>query len=418
MSAAIVIPNNLAPQHSVIEKAEEFLSQFKCYEISNNTKLILYLDEKSSAFYLLCHLEAKALVDNCDLEASLDGSDDDEEIYKMNRDVYEDQSAYKTMENDALQGRSFEDLVLEYDTTYRKHKPLKVYGGQHRIKAITKAGKSKGDVVHGIRVYFDLSREQKVEIATINNTSIAVPNDLLDRMKEQLLGTELRDWCQAVGLLDNNEDFADKKSPSVPTVRVARTLLLNFYKGKNADLNEFNEPQVCKSGGMDDEYLKIRKTINWNDESLLEMGKQFARLHKVQKDRVNNRQIHSLAEYARKALSMAVVASWGFAAGLFQKEPAALRNHYNLPDSVTEPDDPLNGKALSDARLKGVDPDTYRGLGTRNDPKELGRMLEMFIIQATQSNKKRITKDLANAAIQSYHAKKATHEAQKMIGKV
>ena len=65
-----------------------------------------------------------------------------------------------------------------------------------------------------------------------------------------------------------------------------------------------------------------------------------------------------------------------------------LKTHYALPDSVVAPDDPLNAKALSLARMKGIDPDTYRGLGARNSPSELGRMLEVFLVQAMTATKK------------------------------
>src|SRR3990172_3486440 len=147
------------------------------------------------------------------------------------------------MEQDALNGRSFEDMVVEYDTSYRIKKPLIVYGGQHRLRAIEKAKDVKGSVFHGVRVYFDLSPEQKVEITIVNNTSIAVPNDLLDRMREQLLGSELRDWCQKVGLLESGKDFADRRSPDTPTVRLARSLLLNYYRGiEAASIDAFHQP--------------------------------------------------------------------------------------------------------------------------------------------------------------------------------
>jgi hypothetical protein len=95
-----------------------------------------------------------------------------------------------------------------------------------------------------------------------------------------------------------------------------------------------------------------------------------------------------------------------------------LKVLYSIPDSVAFPEDPLNAKALSVARQKGVDPDTYRGLGTRSDPKELGRMLEVFLVLATKAQKKRINKELANAAIQSYEAKKSVFEANKALGKI
>ena len=309
-------------------------------------------------------------------------------------------------------------MVVEYDTSYHESKPLKVYGGQHRIKALIDS-KDRNDVVHGIRVYFNLSRDQKVEIATINNTSIAVPSDLLDRMREQLLGSELRDWCQTVGLLNKGQDFADRKNPEAPTVRVARTLLVNFYMGKEAaNIKDFHQPLLCKSGGLDESYIETRKKVNWSDAKLIEMGEQFAKLHKLQRERVNNRTEDTLAEYARKALSMAVVASWAYASGLFQRDVDLLKHLYSLSDTASNSDDPLNAKALSQARLLGIDPDTYRGLGARNSPGELGRMLEVFLVLATKASKKKITKDLANAAIKSYEAKKATHQADEALGKI
>ena len=418
MNSSILIRPELSPKKNVVKSIGNFLSAFQPHEIKMGTKLLLYFDEKSEAYYLMCHLDGKVLAQHCDLEASLD-ADEDDEIYKLNREVTEDQAAYKLMEEDALNGRSFEDLVLEYDTSYHTTKPLKVYGGQHRLRAITKVESNKGSVLHGVRVYFDLSREQKVEIATVSNTSIAVPNDLLDRMREQLLGSELRDWGQAVGLLDKGVDFADRRGPDMPTVRIVRTLLVNFYLGMNAaKLDDFHQPMICKSGGIDEEYLKVRSSVNWNDGSLKEMGKHFARLHKLQRDSVLSRQEDNYAEFARKALSLSVVTGWAYAAGLFQRDQDLLNTHYSIAESTSPPEDPLNAKALSLARLKGTDPDTYRGLGTRSSSKELGRMLEVFIVLATKASKKRITKELANAAIQSYEAKRAVYEADKVLGKI
>lgn len=396
---------------------QTFTKQFLPYELRQGSKLCLYFDKKSKAYYVMCHLEGSILAQYSDTNATLD-TDDEDEIYKLNREVTEDQAAYKEMEKDASEGRSFEDIVLEYDKTYRPTKPLKVYGGQHRITAISKNEKTNGSVLHGVRVYFGLNRDQKVEIATVNNTAIAVPNDLLDRMREQLLGSELRDWCQKVGLLNNGQDFADRRSPETPTVRIARTLIVNFIQAqKISDITSFHEPILCKSGGIDSDYIGVRKQINWDDSALIEMGKQFARLHSQQRKTVSERTDDNFAEFARKALSLSVVASWSFAAGLFQKNNSYLQILYSIPDNVHPPQDPLNAKALSQARLKGTDPDTYRGLGTRNSTKELGRMLEVFLVVA-QKNKDKITKDLANAAIQSFEAKRAVNEANKVLRKI
>lgn len=416
MGERLIIPDGVEPGEKVREGIAEFLEKFKLYEIEKGSKPVLYFDERSKAFYLACHLTADSLVQTSDLAARLDVGDDDE-AYKLNRDVTEDQAAFRRMEEDAAEGRSFEDLVVEYDTSYREEKPLKVYGGQHRVQALMNIW-TKKNAVHGVRVYFSLSRDQKVEIATINNTSIAVPNDLLDRMREQLLGSELRDWCQRSGLLKKGQDFSDRRSPELPTVRVARTLVVNFFMGKQAKLENFHQPVICKSGGMDEAYQDTHKLIDWNDENLLEMGKQFARLHDVQRERVSNRKEDKLAEFVRKALSMTVVASWSYAAGLFQNYPEHLKVLYGLADSVSAPNDPLNAKALSQARHQGTDPDTYRGLGARSTPAELGRMLEVFLVLATKATKKKVTKELANAAIQSYEAKKATFEAGKALGRI
>ena len=410
--------NDLEPPSIVRERLDAFLQEYNPIELLQGTTPVLYFDLRSSSYYYMCHLTGEALAAATDSQAVLD-ADEDEDFYKLNREITEDQAAYKQMEEDAYGGRSFEDIVLEYDTSYRPKKPLKVYGGQHRLRAISKATETRGGVLHGVRVYFCLSREQKVEIARVNNTAIAVPNDLLDRMQEQLFGSELREWCQRVGLLNDGEDFADRRTPDRPTVRIARTFIVNYHNGlRAADIEDFHQPILCKSGGSDDDYIRIRKLIDWKDPQLQKAGEEFSRLHKRQRESVLKRDEDSFAEYARRALSMSVVASWAYAAGLFQREPVSLEHLYLLPDRVSGREDPLNAKALSQARLKGVDPDTYRGLGTRSSPGELGRMLEVFLVLARRANKKKINKELANAAIQSYEAKRATHEAAKVLKRI
>src|SRR5438270_4665316 len=178
MTNSVVLNAGAVPGVDVTAKIDAFLKDFQPYELASGGKLHLFLDQKSGAYYLTVHLTGASLAQCGDTEASLDG-DEEDEIYKLYRHMLENQAAYQTMEKDAFEGRSFEDIVLEYDTSYRPKKPLKVYGGQHRLRAITKVEKQSGSILHGVRVYFGLSREQKVEIATINNTAIAVPSDHL-----------------------------------------------------------------------------------------------------------------------------------------------------------------------------------------------------------------------------------------------
>lgn len=405
------------PNSEVSELIANFFTDFTPLEILNNAKAILFQDEKSGAYYIPCHLKASDFCELGDFNATIDEGED-EEIYKLNRDITENETAFLLMVADAKAGRTFEDIVVEYDKTYNPDLPLKIYGGQHRIKAIQSAKGVKPNTFHGLRVYFGLSKEQKVEIATINNTSITVSNDLLDRMKEQLLGSELRDFCQTVGLLSANQDFSDRRDITIPTVRIARTLVLNYWKGKNANTTDFHMPIVCKSGGMDNEYLEARKNINWQDPDLIEIGRNFAKLNQIQRAKVIGRKTDNYGEFARKALSLAVVASWSYAAGYYTRNKDNQKVLFGLTENLGTNEDPLNAKALSEARLKGIDPDTYRGLGARINADELGRMLEVFFVFTEKATEKKISPKLANAAIQSFEAKKATNNAAKSLSKI
>ncbi|MFX0202875.1 MAG: hypothetical protein ACFFCW_42765 [Candidatus Hodarchaeota archaeon] len=411
---SFVIPSEFALDSDIRKKIEKFLKVFPTFEDNNGVKLLIQFDKRSNAYYLNCHLDSKPLATKTDLDAILDP--EESEDYKINRGIYLDTYAYRLMESDALLGRSFEDLVVEYDTSYRPDKPLKVFGGQHRIMAIREAVKKNVQAVHGVRVYFGLTIDQKVNIAMANNTSIAVSNDLLDRMQEELLGTDLRNWCQTVGLLDQAQNFADKRSPEgIPTVRIARTILVNFYHGKKSKDDDFHLPVVCSSGpGVDEHYKKIRDEIDWSDKNLKTMGQKFAILHKFQRERVLSRDKDTYLEFANKAMHPCVAAAWAYSSGFLQRNPEALKNHYSIVE-ISPPQDPLNATALLNARLKGVDPDTYRGLGARINNVELGRMLEVFLLQAIKATKREITQKLANAAIQSYEAKKRHRDAERAL---
>lgn len=268
----IVVSKQYIPDPVILEQAKELVDKYKPYEIENGIPLLLLFDHKSGAFYTICHLRADIIMSKSDVDATLEPNESED--YKLNREIYTDNYAYRKMSVDASLGRSFEDLVIEYDTSYRPQKPLKVFGGQHRIRAITENIEGNRDKFHGVRVYYALSTEQRYDIATANNTSIAVSNDLLDRMREELLGPESRDWCQSIGLLNTGQNFADRRSSEgIPTVRVARTIIVNFFKGQEEANADFPTPIVCATGPASDSlYESIRGKIDWNDKALLEMG--------------------------------------------------------------------------------------------------------------------------------------------------
>ena len=85
-----------------------------------------------------------------------------------------------------------------------------------------------------------------------------------------------------------------------------------------------------------------------------------------------------------------------------------LERHYSLPENSKK--DPLNAEALAAARHKS-DPENYRGLGTRTDAKERGRLIELFYLQAEKGQG--IGKSLITLALSKYFAKQANLEVIK-----
>ena len=106
MKDKLMVDTRLTPPPIVLDRVEEFLDGFEPYEATNAGKLNLFYDQKSGAYYLTCHLKGAVLAQACDTEASLDAEDEDE-IYKLNREIQEDPAAFQVMQKDAIEGRSF-----------------------------------------------------------------------------------------------------------------------------------------------------------------------------------------------------------------------------------------------------------------------------------------------------------------------
>lgn len=371
-------------------------------------------DLKTGAIFIECHITSSKLVKNSTIDVSLDPENQSD--YRANRDIVEDDNAYLRMKQDACEGRSFSNIVAEYSIDYDKEHPLKVIGGQHRYMAIKEAfEKYSVDSVHGLKVYFNLSMDQRLDVQLISNTNIDVSSDLLDRMYETKQGPELRDWCQNVGLLSELRDFADKKRANHITTRAARSFILSYFEGRKGDPTKFSlfnpQPIIVKTGVIDEQWEELRGKNIWKDELLIEAGKEYAKLVTIQYDYFVKQKGSS--DYANKALNYAVISSWAYIAGLLTNNKERLRRHFSLAN-VTKTD-PLNAEAVSRGRHK-TDPANYRGLGTRTDAKERGRLCELFFLQAEKGEG--ITSALVEYAIKSYHAKLATIEAEEAKGKV
>jgi hypothetical protein len=411
-----VIPKDLSDKVSVSEPLiREFVEALAPAEASEI--LHLFVDARTGALYCECHIRADKLVALSTTDVPLDPEEQLE--YRANRDIVADHSAFIAMKNDAKKRRSFSNIVTEYTKEYDEASPLKIIGGQHRFEAIKDALAENVNEVHGIKVYFGLTSDQRFDAQLISNTVIAVPTDLIDRMQETMHGPELRDWCQKVGLLEQNQDFADKRERGAQiTVRAARTFILNYVQGEKAAESNFEKtdttPKICKSGVPDTDWENIHKNKKvWKDAKLEAAGKEFMALVQAQRNAIGYKKSAAL-DLKEKALNYAILSAWAYTAGALCNNQTRLSRHFALKDQTGR--DPLNSAALAKGKHP-TDADNYRGLGYRMDAKERGRFVELFYLQAEKGDG--ITAQLVDLAIKKYHAKRATLEveaAEKKVG--
>src|ERR1700722_1287026 len=332
---------------------------------------------------------------------------EDQPEYRANRDIVSNNAAFLVMQDDAKLRRTFSNVVAEFTTEFDPDTPLKIIGGQHRFEAIKEALAGGINEVHGIKVYFGLTSEQRLDAQLISNTVIAVPADLFDRMQETMHGPELRDWCQKVGLLDKGQDFADKRRRgSQVTVGAARTFILNYYVGRASAAGSFSEtdtsPTICKTSVADGDWELLRAQGKlWKDAKLETAAKEFASLIEAQRKAVLSNK-KGAVDVQEKALNYAVLAAWAYTAGLLYDNPTRLARHFGLKNQAGR--DPLNAATLAKGHHQS-DAETYRGLGHRTDAKERGRFVELFYIQTDKGEG--ITSPLVDLAIKKYHAKQA-----------
>lgn len=398
-------------QKEVIALIEDFAAE--CEPLERNHLLVLK-DLHTGAIYVECHILASKLVNLGTIDVPLDP--DEQPEYRANREIVEDHVAFEQMKEDALSSRTFSNIVCEFNRSFDSPHPIKIIGGQHRFSAIRDALPTGVDVYHGMKIYFGLDTEQRLDVQLISNTNIAVSTDLFDRMQETLSGPELRNWCQSVGLLESGQDFADKRARTSPlTVRAARTFIVNYYRGSEVDSMKFEQsettPVICRSGVADNDWeaLKKAKPGLWNDSKLKAAGVEFSALVSAQRNAFKpssgKKAKATSIDFAEKALNSAVLSAWAFTAGVLSSNSLRLSRHFSLKNQTGR--DPLNAAALAKGRHKS-DAENYRGLGYRTDAKERGRLVELFYLQAEKGDG--ITAPTIDLAIKKYHAKEATLE--------
>ncbi|MBI5021731.1 MAG: hypothetical protein HZB59_09855 [Ignavibacteriales bacterium] len=416
----VLVPPGKEPSERIITLIKDFRTQIEILEVKNAQQIQLFQDGKNDAYYIDTHILSSVVGDFLDYAASLD-PEEQEEI-KANRNLQSIHKAFLRMQDDAKKGRQFNDIIVEFLPTGTKaDKPLKIFGGQHRSKSIEEAVKSGIERYHGFRVYFGLTVHQRSDIAQVSNTNISVPIDLFDRMQETLIGPELRNWCRKIGLLGTKDDFAERKnSEGIITARMARTFVVNYIIGKEIKGVSMNKPfENLVGNDANEKYISLsqdQRQQYFNDPDLLAAGKQFALLHKTQMERVkSDTELSKINEFKTKALTPSVLSAWFFCSGLLQRDKKKLEKLYQLP-LKSKGKNPLAVKEMSEYKHQS-DPKTYRGLGTRTEKKERGKLIELFLLYSDKQEPK-ITTPLIDAAVTNYLSYILIEERKKKAAKI
>jgi hypothetical protein len=392
----------------------EFLAEIGTLEKARDLPVVIFQDGVKKSYYIRCAITGEAMTKIVSLDARL--NPETGETFRDNREILMTHNTFLRMKEDARNEREFNDIIAEYNKSYAPDRPLKIWGGQHRSRAIIDAYKEKKvSRYHGFRVYFCLSKEQRTELALISNTSIAVSNDLFDRqLEETYMGPYLRRWCVKVGLLKQGEDFPDVGSHAERiTTQGARSFVVNFYKGKKAgeqvsedqlDKNVY-EPYLCQTGiFLDEEYRQLTEKMGsklWTDKELLDAGKAFARLHKAQYDAIRQSK-NNYRVYRMKAMVPSVLTAWSYVAGLLKPHAKRLQVHMTVPPPPKGVPDPLNAEEMANFRYY-QDVDTSRGLGTRAIMKDRQRMAQVFLARSMDPEAA-LEKKLLNQAVNQFTA--------------
>jgi hypothetical protein len=404
-----------AAKNQEVEKTvREFLAEIGTMEKAKDMPVIIFQDGVKKSYYIRCAITGEVMSGAISLDARLNPQTG--ETFRDNREVMLTHNTFLRMSADAQNEREFNDIIAEYIKSYGPKRPLKIWGGQHRSRAVIDAyNEKKVSRYHGFRVYFCLSKEQRTELALISNTSIAVSNDLFDRqMEETYMGPYLRRWCVKVGLLKQGEDFPDVGSHAERiTTQGARSFVVSFFKGKQAgeqvaedqlDKNVY-EPYLCQTGiALDEEYRQLTEKMGsglWADKELLDAGKAFARIHKAQYDAIKKSK-SNYKVFRMKAMSPSVLTAWSYVAGLLKPHPRRLQVHMTVPQSPKGAPDPLNAEEMANFRYY-QDIDSSRGLGTRAIMKDRQRMAQVFLARSMDPEAT-LEKKLLNQAVNQFTA--------------
>lgn len=158
----------LDERDDIRELVEEFAAVFEPLE----KPLYAVADGKTEAIYVECHIKASRLFQYGTIDVALDP--DEQPEYRANRDIVEDNIAYQAMCDDAREGRTFSNIVTEFGLGTDDLPSLMIVGGQHRYEAIRQGLEDGWDQWHGVKVYFGLDTEQRLDVQLISNTRLCL----------------------------------------------------------------------------------------------------------------------------------------------------------------------------------------------------------------------------------------------------
>jgi hypothetical protein len=136
----VVFDTNAKSNQNVERIVADFLERVPTLEAQLSMPLVIFQDGVNSSYYVKCNILAREAAELFDLDAKINLTS--AESFKSNRNLLLSSKTYEKMAEDAEKGREFNDIIVEYNTDHNSSRPLKVWGGQHRLHAIDDAKKT------------------------------------------------------------------------------------------------------------------------------------------------------------------------------------------------------------------------------------------------------------------------------------
>ena len=154
----IIFDHNANENNKIEKSIDKFLSKVPTLEKKLKIPIVIFQDGVNNSYYIKCSIFTSVVWNLFDFDARL--TIDSAESFRANRELLLNNKTYLKMKEDAMDGREFNDIIVEFNSSYNHAKPLKIWGGQHRAHAILEAKNDK-DRYHGFRIFFDLEKNKE-----------------------------------------------------------------------------------------------------------------------------------------------------------------------------------------------------------------------------------------------------------------